>query len=71
MLKNAFKKYQETFSAIYGFHLNFELLILRMDFLSHEDCVNSLVGECFILCDTLELSFLHLEGKALANITDL
>ena len=34
--KFPFKRYQETFSAIYGFYLNFELFILRMDFLSHE-----------------------------------
>ena len=41
-----------------------------MDFLSHEDYVNSIVGERFTW-HGLKLSFLHLEGKALANITDL
>ena len=45
--KFSFRKYQETLGAIYGVYLSFELLILRMDFLSHEDYVNSLVGERF------------------------
>ena len=45
--KFPFRKYIESLSAIYGSYLNFELLILRMDFLSHKEYVNSLVGERF------------------------